>query len=504
LLVLVLYGSFAAIEALRARITGRFADIVEQLLMPRLIAALTGRPHSVRQDVFADTDALRSFLSGPGPAGFLDLPWLPIYLGLIFLMHPLLGQITVIGLLAMVALLVLNELRARRPAAELSEKRDRRVRLLNDTRSAGEAIRAMAMVEQMAARLDAACASLGLAAGRLGNRISFYSAMGRGMRLALQSAVLATGAWLVIGGEASAGIIISASILSARALAPAEQVLSQWRGFIAAREAARRLKPILAMPAAPSRIVHLPSPCRQLAAKDLSVSAPAGGPALVSSVNFQLAAGDGLGIIGPSGSGKSSLARALVAAWPVAAGELRLDGQEIAHYDEIVLGEAVGYMPQDISLLEGSIGENIGRFREAASDAILAAARLAAIDRLVASCAQGYDTPIGERGVLLSAGQRQRIALARALFGEPFLIVLDEPNSNLDLEGEAALSAAILGARARGAIVIVIAHRASTIAPLNKLLLIKDGRQAAFGLKDDVLRQMGGQAPTKETMHART
>ena len=313
-------------------------------------------------------------------------------------------------------------------------------------------------------------------------------AAGRALRTALQSGVLAIGAWLVIQQEATGGVMIASSILAGRALAPIDLAIAHWRGFVAARQSGRRLNDLLAsMPSAANRLA-LPAPAQRLSVQALGVAAPGTARLLVQEVDFTLKAGQAVGVVGPSGSGKSTLARALVGVWPYARGAVRLDGASIDQWMPAALGSHVGYLPQDIELFDGTVAENIARFdRDATDAAVIAAAKAAGVHDLIVGLPVGYETQLGERGAALSAGQRQRIALARALYGEPFLIVLDEPNSNLDAEGEQALSSAILGVRARGGIVVIVAHRPSALAAVDHVLLLNHGKQQSFGPKEEVL-----------------
>jgi ATP-binding cassette subfamily C protein PrsD len=496
LLVVALYGFYAVIELIRQRIASRLGRRLDEVLMPGIVSALLEAPAVGRGNLFADADAIRAFTSGPGPTVLLDLPWLPIYLGFVYLMHPLLGQVTTAGLVLTVLLLVMHEFGARGPSAAVAQAVEKRSATVNEIRSGTEAIRAMGMQAPLASRLSQTVGELGNAQSNASDRAALYSSFTRGARLMLQSSVLAVGAYLVIVGESTAGVIIAASILSSRAAAPVEQAVSHWRAFVSARQAYTRLRPILAKTSKAQRQVLLPAPSQRLQVLDLTLAAPGDTRPIVAGVSFELLAGDALGIIGASGSGKSSLGRALVGVWQATRGEVRLDGQLIGHYDPSILGAAVGYLPQEVGLLAGTVAENISRLQDGASDAIQLAARAADVQQLIASLPEGYETRIGDRGTALSAGQRQRIGLARALFGEPFLLVLDEPNSNLDVPGEAALSAAILNARARGAIVVVIAHRASALAGVNKLLLVADGRQALFGPREEVLRKIAAASPS--------
>jgi ATP-binding cassette subfamily C protein len=304
----------------------------------------------------------------------------------------------------------------------------------------------------------------------------------------LQSAVLAVGAYLVIHGQATAGVIIAGSILVARALAPVDLAIANWKGWVAARQGWRRLSKLLESLPPQKSPMQLPTPKRVLSVEGATAVPPGLNKAVVMDVSFSIEAGQGLGVIGPSGSGKSSLARMLVGAWQPAQGRVRLDGADLSQWSPELLGPHVGYLPQNVELFSGSVAENIARFDPAATpETIIAAAKAARVHELIVSLPDGYETQLGEQGQALSAGQRQRIALARALYGDPFLVVLDEPNSNLDTDGEAALTKAILGVRERGGIIIVVAHRQSALAGVDLLLLMSQGRAKAYGPKDDLL-----------------
>jgi ATP-binding cassette subfamily C protein len=303
--------------------------------------------------------------------------------------------------------------------------------------------------------------------------------------------VLAVGAVLVIRQEASGGIMIASSILVSRALAPVELAIGQWKGFVAARNSWSRLVQLSQLMPSSEREVSLPAPTDGLKVENLHLAAPGSKNPILRGISFELRAGDAVGVIGPSASGKSSLARSLVGLWQPLAGAVRLDGAMLSQWDPTALGEHVGYLPQDVSLFGGSIAENIARFDpDASSEKIIAAARAAGVYEMIVQFPDGFDTKIGEQGAMLSGGQRQRIALARALYGNPFLVVLDEPNSNLDAEGEAALTRAVCGIRARGGIAIVIAHRPSALAGVDLVLVLANGQAQAFGPKDEVLKKV--------------
>jgi ATP-binding cassette subfamily C protein len=316
-------------------------------------------------------------------------------------------------------------------------------------------------------------------------------ALSKVLRLALQSAVLGLGGYLAIRQEATAGIIIASSILTARALAPVELAIANWKGFVAARQSWRRLTELLILLPAREEPMALAAPSAELLVEAVSLAAPGSRTLVVRDVNFALKAGNGLGIIGPSAAGKSSLARGLVGVWAPVQGTIRLDGAALDQWSCEDLGRHIGYLPQDVELFDGTVAENIARFHVQADPmAIIAAAKQAGVNDLILRLPQGYETRIGEGGMALSAGQRQRVALARALYGDPFLVVLDEPNSNLDHEGEEALTKAILGVRTRGGIVIVVSHRATALASVDLILVMKEGKSQAFGPRDEVMAKI--------------
>jgi ATP-binding cassette subfamily C protein len=318
-----------------------------------------------------------------------------------------------------------------------------------------------------------------------------FGALARVLRMALQSAVLGLGAYLVIRQQATAGIIIAGSILSARALAPLDFAIPHWKGWMAARQSWKRLSQILQLFPEPGALLPLPAPREQLSVEAASVAPPGGNTLVVQDATFSVTRGHGLGIIGPSASGKSSLARMLVGVWKPARGNIRIDGAALDQWSHDDLGRHIGYLPQVVELLPGTIAENIARFDPTAEpEAIIRAAKAAGVHDLIVNLPNGYQTVIGEQSTGLSAGQQQRIALARALYGDPFLVVLDEPNSNLDVEGEAALTRAIVGVRQRGGIAIIIAHHPSALAGVDSLLVMGKGRIQSFGSKDAILPQV--------------
>ncbi|GES53138.1 type I secretion protein [Rhizobium sp. NBRC 114257] len=437
-----------------------------------------------------DLDVVRSFLSGPGPTALFDIPWMPFYLGLCFLFHVWIGVTALAGALILVGLTILTERMSREPAKEAAKIISERMALAEETRRNSEAVLAMGFGHMLGTKWDE------INSRYLGNHLRFSNltitlgTISKILRMMLQSAVLAVGAMLVIRQEASGGIMIASSILLSRALAPVELAISQWKGFVAARDSWSRLVKLADLMSVDGREVALPKPVKALKVENLHLAAPGSKNSIVRNIFMELQAGDSVGVIGPSASGKSTLARGLVGLWPPVAGAVRLDGAALSQWDPHALGKHIGYLPQDVALFSGSIAENIARFDpDATSDKIIAAAKTAGVYDMILQFPNGFETKIGEQGSSLSGGQRQRIALARALYGEPFLIILDEPNSNLDADGELALSRAILSVKARGGIVVVVAHRPSALAAVDKVLVLTNGQIQAFGPKDEVLRR---------------
>jgi ATP-binding cassette subfamily C protein len=494
-LLVLLYGAYGFFDAVRAqllkRVGARFERLIRQSVFSLYLLAPLRHPRSQETaNPLRDMDQIRAFLSGPGPLAIFDLPWIPFFVGIIFLLHPLLGVLATGGALVVVALTLMAEHRGRRSALETTKAAARRHAFAEASRRNAEAVWALGMHGRVRDRwlaLSREMFEIQLNESRLAGALGTTAKV---FRLFLQSAVLGLGAWLVIRGEASSGVIIAASITTSRALAPVEIAIAHWKGFLQARQSYERLDALLAAHPADAPALRLPRPRRDLTVEHLFVGAPGEQRALIHNIALRLEAGDGLGIIGPSASGKSTLVRAMVGLWRPLRGSVRLDGFTLDQWDVDDLGASVGYLPQDVELFDGTIAENIARFEpDATPEGVIAAATAAGVHEMIARLPQGYGTRIGEGGSALSAGQRQRIGLARALYGEPFLVVLDEPNSNLDSEGEEALTRAIQAVRLRKGIVVVVAHRPSALNALDKLLVMANGHQMAFGPREEVLRQ---------------
>jgi ATP-binding cassette subfamily C protein len=492
----VLFAFLGILDLIRSRVLIRIGAYLDQSLSGRVYHATIQLPLKSPKSgdglqPFRDLDQVRSFLSGAGPTALFDLPWLPIYLAICFMFHPLIGWAALAGALVLITLTLLTELLVRGPTRAVVTHAGTRNALAEASRRNAEILRAMGMAERVSSVWADANANYLKSHQRASDISGSLGAMSKVFRMALQSGILAVGAWLVLQQEATGGVIIAAAILSARALAPVELAIANWKNFIGARQSWKRMNELLGLFPVDGQPMALPKPFASLAVEALSVAPPGGRKLVLQDIAFSLKSGNGLGIIGPSASGKSTLARAIVGVWAPARGQIRLDGAAIEQWSPVALGQHIGYLPQDVELFAGTVAQNISRFEsEADPAAVLAAAKAAGVNEVVLNLAGGYDAQIGEGGTALSAGQCQRIALARALYGDPFLIVLDEPNSNLDAEGEKALTQAILGVRARGGIIVVIAHRPSAIEGVDLLLMLTNGRVQAFGPKDEMLRKV--------------
>ena len=491
-----LFSIQALLDIIRGRLLVRVGASLDEKLNIRIYQTLINLPlksanYGGGTQPLRDLDTVRSFLSGFGPSAIFDLPWLPVFLAVIFAFHPLLGVTALAGAIVLIALTVFTELLTRAPIREANAHGMVRNGLATANVRNAEVVSAMGMVGAMSENWSAANRKYSISQRRVSDVTVGFGSASKVFRLMLQSAMLGVGAYLVIQQQATAGIIIASAILTARALAPVDSAIANWKAFGAARQSWHRLRELLAeFPVQPAAM-QLPRPCKALSVHNARVVAPGGTRLLVQDVSFSLKRGEDLGIVGPNASGKSSLARMLVGVWKPTGGSVRIDGAALEQWNADALGRHIGYLPQNVLLLAGSIAQNISRFDPAPDvEAIVAAAKAAGAHELILKLPGGYDMQIEEDGLLLSAGHRQRVALARALYGDPFLVVLDEPSSNLDEAGEAALTSAMHSVRARGGIVIVVAHRPGAIVAVNHLLVINRGRMQAFGAKEEILSKM--------------
>ncbi|MBL9048735.1 MAG: type I secretion system permease/ATPase [Tabrizicola sp.] len=495
LLMAFLFLIMGILDHARSRIMARVGARLQQKLDPRVLAAAFRRLTVAPQDTNAlaaqrDLDALARFWASPVLLALFDAPWAPVYVAAIFIFHPWLGYLAIGGGLFLVLLSWLNQRSTEEPMKAANTASLAAERQAENMKSESELVQALGMASAAFARLRVRrerALDQGLVASDASGR---YSVMTKTFRLFLQSAMLGLAAWLVLRQELSAGAMIAASILMGRALQPVEQAVGQWAVVTRARQAKARLAELLSGNPPPPPRTALPRPKALLEVQGLTVLPPGGAGPVLRGVSFTLPPGQAVGVIGPSGSGKSSLARALIGIWRPSSGRIRLDGATLDQYDPDALGSYIGYLPQRVTLFDGTIAENIARLQPGADPArIIAAARAAAAHEMILQLPDGYDTQVATMGSRLSGGQVQRIGLARALYGDPVILILDEPNSNLDNDGSLALNQAIRTAKERGASILIMAHRPAAIQECDLLVVMKDGAVAGFGPRDTILRE---------------
>lgn len=494
-LSLLLAGVFVVVACLdltRMRILGRLAARFELSVgAPVLGAAMRRRVQGeseAGENLVEDVNGFREFISGTTLTAFFDAPWIPVYLLTLFVLHPYLGLLGLVGALTLTVMALINNARVRPPMQLASQARGRSDALFSTSDKHAELVHALGMEADLRRRWASLQADAHQHKTRAADQVASFSVMSKTVRMGLQSAILGLGAALAITGETTAGVMIAATIILARALAPIDQLIGQWRTFLAARGSYSKLKKLTEEFGEAPPNLHLPRAFKSLDVRIAQAGPPRAINASLRGIDFSLTPGDVLAVIGHSGSGKTTLGKMLAGIWHPQRGEVLLDGTPMSKWNQEDLGKQIGYLPQDVELFDGTIRENIGRFSISIDDTeVLRAAREAGVHEMISSLPDGYDTRIG-RSFFLSGGQRQRLALARALYGDPFVLILDEPNSDLDAEGEQALSDAIIAAQARGAITIVMTHRPATLQVANKVMVLRKGSQTQFGDKDDVLK----------------
>ncbi|SIP94536.1 ATP-binding cassette, subfamily C [Paracoccus thiocyanatus] len=496
LLVVFLFVLMGVIDLARNRVMARIAARFQERMEERVFTAALQDGQAAGSDLavrggMRDLEAVQRLIASPVLMALFDLPWAPFFLAAVFVFHPLLGAVAMAGLVVLVVATLLNQWLGRdmlQRAAIAGQSAERMSDLYRDE---GEVIGSLGMRGAALRRWQAARDAATEATMRANDRATGFTVFSRTFRLFLQSAILAAGAWLVLRQEVSPGAMIASSILMGRALAPIEQVVGGWSIVQRAQDGWKRLGELLSRRPPPARRTPLPRPEARLEIRNLAVVPPGQGAAVLRGVSLDLGPGQALGVIGPSGAGKTSLARALIGAWPIASGSVRLGGATLDQYDPDVLGGLIGYLPQQVTLFDGTIAENIARLGPAPDpQRVVAAASAAAAHRMILDLPQGYDTRVSQAGGQLSGGQIQRIGLARALYADPVLFVLDEPNSNLDNEGSAALNQAIRTIKTRGGAVIIMAHRPAAISECELLLVLDQGLRRAFGPRDEVLKSL--------------
>jgi len=499
LIMLLLMSTYGALEWVRSRILIRVSTRLDLLLNRRFYEAsyqqaLYSGGAMASAQALSDLTGLRQFLTGPGLFAFFDVPWLPLYVAVMFFFHPLFGVLTILAALLLIALAYANERLTGRPLAEANQEHGRATQFTSKNLRNAEVVTAMGMLPSLFERWRQRNNRVLALQAKASERGGALSTLSKTLRMILQSLILGLGAWLVIEHQITPGLMTAGSLLLGRALAPIDLMIGSWKGFVTARGQYERLNALLRqIPAEPQRM-PLPEPTGNLAVEQVFLTPPGANQPVLKGLTFTVAAGASVGILGASAAGKSTLARALLGIWLPQAGKIRLDGADIAQWPRNELGPHLGYLPQDIELFEGSISDNIARFGPVDPRAVVEAAELAGVHEMILRLPQGYDTLIGAQGGTLSGGQRQRIGLARAVYGKPRLVVLDEPNSNLDEHGERALGAALTLLKQSGTTLLIVTHRVSALAYVDHLLVLSEGQIALSGQRDQVLARLQGRA----------
>jgi ATP-binding cassette subfamily C protein PrsD len=493
-IALFAFGVQGLMDALRSRLLVRIAERVDSGTAPAVFELVSRMPLNARNQrgeplqPVRDLDAVRGFLAGQGPTAFFDLPWMPLYLAIVFLLHPWLGWLAVGGMLVLTVVALVTEFSSRQPSRDVALATSERNAILDAAHRGADVLASMGLRAPLARRFERANETALTAHRGAGDIIANSGALARTLRYILQSAVLGLAAYLAMRGQISPGGMIAASILTARALAPVDLAIASWRGFVAARQGYTRLVGGFGLLPPPQERIELPAPKKALTVQGLAIAAPGEPRLLLQRAEFVVEAGSAVAIIGPSAAGKSTLLRAIAGIIPPARGTIALDGARLDLWGDEALGRHIGYLPQEVQLFDGTVTENISRFADDPDpQAVIEAAKLAGFHEAILKLPEGYETKVGPGGTRFSVGQRQRLGLARAMYGDPFLVLLDEPNANLDAEGEAAVSEAIRVVRQRGGVAIVVAHRPSALASVDKVLIVRDGAQFDYGPKDEVL-----------------
>ena len=497
LLTIMIVAAFiimSALEFVRSFVLIRVASQLDMKLNQRVYTASfeqnLKRVGGNAGQALQDLTTVRQFLSGNALFAFFDAPWFPIYLIIIFLIHPYLGIFALFGTFMHMGLAIWNEKATKKPLSEANSMAVNASNLATNNLRNAEVIEAMGMLPNFTKRWFGLHAKFLNLQAEASEKAGIIAAATKFVRVTLQSLILGFAALLVLDGKITPGMMIVCTILMGRALNPVEQVIGVWRGWNSTKSAYSRLNELLV--ANPQRLnsMSLPKPIGMLSVEGVAAIPPGSNKPALSNLTFAISPGDVLGVVGPSGAGKSTLARVIVGIWPSVAGKVRLDGADIFQWNKAELGPSIGYLPQDVELFGGTVSENIARFGEVDAEKVVMAAKRAGVHEMILYFPKGYDTPLGDGGAGLSGGQKQRLGLARAMYDDPSFIVLDEPNSNLDEVGEQALIAAVQDLRQRGKTIVMITHRASTLAVTNKLLVLKDGVSQMFGLTREVLENL--------------
>jgi ATP-binding cassette subfamily C protein EexD len=495
IVMIFLMVTMGALELVRSKIMVRVSTRIDTLLGKRLFdasfkqALYSGGSKSSAQPL-SDLTGLRQFITGNGLFAFFDAPWVPIYIAIMYLFHPWFGHMAVAAVVILATIALINEKVTSKILAEANNENMGATHFTSQNLKNAEVVESMGMLGPIRARWQEKNRKVLALQGIASDRAGILTSISKTTRLIVQSLVLGLGAYLAVQQEISPGLMIAGSILLGRALAPIDQMIGVWKQFVSARGQYKRLNELLANIPDDSERMSLPAPEGNVSAEQIIVTPPGSRTPVVKGVTFNVLAGDLVGVIGPSAAGKSTLARAILGIWPSSGGKVRLDGADIFTWSRDEIGQHIGYLPQDIELFEGTISENIARFGDVDAEEVVIAAQRAGVHEMILQLPNGYDTVIGATSGALSGGQRQRLGLARAIYGEPKLVVLDEPNSNLDEQGDSALARTLNTLKELGTTVFIISHRSSILSSVDKLLVMKEGAMAMFGPRDQVLLEL--------------
>jgi ATP-binding cassette, subfamily C, bacterial EexD len=508
IVLVFLFAIMGGLELVRSRMLVRVGNKLDTTINERLYSAMFRRSLVTQGTQSAqplnDLTSLRQFLTGNGLFAFFDAPWVPVYLGVLFLFHPWLGVFATCAGVILLALAIANEKATKGLLAEANSEHIQAQNLANSNLRNAEVLQAMGMLHGIMGRWSKRHHEFLSKQSQASDRAGALTNTSKVLRMLFQSLILGLGALLVLSGDMSPGMMIAGSIIMGRALAPIDQMIGGWKGFVGARGAYGRLNELLEQVPEEKERMSLPAPRGDIAIEAVAAAPPGSRMATIRGINFSVNKGEHVGIIGPSAAGKSTLARVILGIWPTQVGDVRLDGGIITQYNRDEIGPYIGYLPQDIELFDGTISENIARFGEVNADKVVEAAKKAGVHEMVLELSNGYDTVISAASGSLSGGQRQRIGLARALYGNPVLVVLDEPNANLDDAGERALSQAIAELKEEGTTLFVISHRTSVLKSMDQLLVMKEGQVSMFGPRDEVLAQFAKKARPQVSQQSAT
>ena len=488
-----MFATLGVLEFVRSRMMVRIGARLDEHLKERLyhlVMKLGLSQQKTGAQPLADLANIRQFVSGNGVFAFFDTPWAPVYLAILFLFDTAMGLLGLFAMLLLGTLAIVNEFSTRKLQSQAAGDHQHAAQTLESQLRNAEAAQAMGMQQALCERWNRAHAASLQAQTEAADRTGLWSSLSKTLRLLLQSLMLGLGAYLAISKQITPGMVIAGSIILGRALAPIDQMINAWKGFTGARLSYQRLNDLLEEQPQAERRVSLPAPEGRLQIERAVVMPPGGETPALRGVSLEVAPGEALAIIGSSAAGKSTLVRALLGLWPLSHGSVRLDGADIGHWNRDELGPHIGYLPQDVELFDGTVAQNIARFSKAKDRKVIKAAQIAGVDELIRALPEGYDTRIGPGGLALSGGQRQRIGLARAVFGDPRLVVLDEPNAHLDMAGEKALSATCRYLRKQGVTLVLVSHRHNILRHVDRVLLLDRGQQQLLGPRDAVLQHL--------------